>query len=325
MSNNTPLLTIAIPTYNRAGDLDTALGHIAGQLGPLADRVEVLVSDNCSTDATAEVVAARVAGGLRVTYLRNQVNIGPDNNFLQCYKEAKGDYFWLLGDDDIILDGAVARILDILKGGEYGALYVNSYGFRRSMADERPAAGAGGHEVYADTVAFMSRAGYFLTFISGNIVNKRLIGTELAFEAMRSTNLIQLAWTFEAIFKGKPNVYVKDYCVAAKADSSGGYQLCRVFGKNFSDACEIYVRRGVPPANFEVVKKKLLLKFFPANIIRARKNILATKPENYFAALYPLYKGYLYFWLFTVPAIIMPLAPAFAVFRAADWLRKKIR
>ena len=63
MSNNTPLLTIAIPTYNRAGDLGTALGHIAGQLGPLADRVEVLVSDNCSTDATAEVVAARVAGG----------------------------------------------------------------------------------------------------------------------------------------------------------------------------------------------------------------------------------------------------------------------
>lgn len=325
MSDHSPLLTIAIPTYNRASDLDTALAHIAGQIGPVADQVEVLVSDNCSTDATAKVVEARIAGGMRITYLRNQVNIGPDNNFVQCYTEAKGKYVWLLGDDDIILDGAIARILYILKSGEYGALNLNSYGFRKSLEAERPNASAGGYEVFSDTVAFMARANYFLTFISGNIVNKRLIGADLDVEAMRSTNLIQLAWTFEAIFKGKPNVYVKDYCVAAKADASGGYQLCRVFGKNFSDACAIYVRKGVPPENFEVVKKKLLLKFFPANIIRARKNILATKPENYFEALYPLYKGYLYFWLFTVPAILLPLGPAFAVFKAADWLRRRTR
>lgn len=322
MKNPMPLLTIAIPTYNRAADLDACLARIAGQPG-VGGEVELLVSDNCSTDATEAVVKSWQAKGAKITYLRNAQNIGPDNNFVQCYKAASGRYFWLLGDDDMILDGAIPRITGILKEGLFGAIYLTSYGYRKDLALERPAGGRSGYDVYSDPAGFLARAGYFLTFISGNIVNKELLGGGLDFDVFRNTNLIQLCWTFGAVFSGKPNVVVNDYCLAAKADASGGYKLCQVFGKNFIDACEISIGRGVNPAYFEIIKRRLLLRFFPANIIRARKNILATKPENYFAALYPLYKGYLYFWLFTVPAIIMPLWPAFMVFRAVDWLRKK--
>lgn len=322
--NPMPLLTIAIPTYNRAADLDACIARIAVQPG-VGGEVELLVSDNCSTDATEGVVKGWQAKGLKITYIRNAENIGPDNNFVQCYKAASGRYFWLLGDDDMVLDGAIPRITGVLRGGEYGAVYLNSYGYRKDLEGERPAGGASGHQVYSDPAGFLARAGYYLTFISGNIVNKQLLGGGLDFEIFRNTNLIQLCWTFGGVFSGKPNVVVNDFCLAAKADASGGYQLCRVFGRNFLDACDIFIKRGVDPAYFEIIKRQLLLKFFPANIIRARKNILATKPEDYFGALYPLYKGYPSFWLFTVPAIVLPLAPAFAVFSAAAWLRKKIR
>ncbi len=323
MNEKTPLLTIAVPTYNRAADLDTALAHIAGQIGPFAGEVEVLVSDNCSPDATESVVRARMAAGLRVNYIRNAVNIGSDNNFIQCYKKASGKYFWLIGDDDIILDGAIARIITILRSGEYGLLHLNSYGFRKDMEAERPPSKGEGHETHTDLRAFLSRAGYFLTFISANIVNRGVTGADLDFEEFRNTNMIQLCWSFKALFAGLPNVYVRDYSVAAKSDNSGGYKLCQVFGINFINACELYIRKGADPAYFEIIKRKLLLRFFPANIIRVRKNILATKPEDFFGTLYPLYKGYLYFWLFTVPAIFLPLWPAFMIFKAADWLRKK--
>ncbi|MCX5786130.1 MAG: glycosyltransferase [Elusimicrobia bacterium] len=299
------------------------MAHIAGQIGPVADLVEVLVSDNCSTDSTEVVIKARTAAGLKITYLRNASNMGPDNNFVQCYKAAAGKYFWLLGDDDIILDGAIGRVIDIVKNGEYGVLHLNSYGFRKSLEDERPAGNPSGYEVHSNLNAFLGRASYFLTFISSNIINKDLAGADLNFDEFRNTNLIQLCWTFEAVFKGKPNVYVRSYSVAAKADASGGYMLCQVFGKNFLDVCGIYIRKGVEPACFEIIKRRLLLRFFPANIIRARKNILATKPEDYFGALYPLYRRYLYFWIFTMPAIMLPLWPAFMIFKAADWLRKK--
>jgi glycosyltransferase involved in cell wall biosynthesis len=319
-----PLLTIAIPTYNRAADLQACLARLAGQPGVGSD-VELLVSDNCSTDNTPAVVKAWQNKGVSITYLRNVQNIGPDNNFVQCYAAAKGKYFWLLGDDDMVLDGAVERVTSLLRSGEFGAVYLNSYGFRKDLEGERPAGGAGGSTVYAEPAGFLRRAGYYLTFISGNVVNKSLLGQNLDFEPFRSTNLIQLCWTFGGVFAGKPNAVVEDFCLAAKADASGGYQLCKVFGKNFLDACDIFIRRGVNPANFEIIKRQLLLRFFPANIVRARKNILATKPEDYFGALYPLYRGYPYFWLFTVPAIVMPLAPAFALFRAATWLRNKIR
>ncbi len=324
MNSPLPLLTIAIPTYNRAADLDACLARLAVQPG-VGGEVELLVSDNCSTDSTPAVVKAWQDKGVSITCIRNQQNIGPDNNFVQCYTAAKGKYFWLLGDDDMVLPGAVERVTALLRGGEYGAVYLNSYGYRKDLEDERPSNARRGSEVYGDPAGFLARAGYYLTFISGNIVNKGLLGAALDVEPFRSTNLIQLCWTFGGVFAGKPNAVVNDYCLAAKADASGGYQLCKVFGKNFLDACAIFIARGVNPEYFEIIKRQLLLRFFPANIVRARLKILATKPEDYFGALYPLYRGYAYFWLFTVPAIMLPLAPAAALFRAAMWLRKKLR
>ena len=68
MSARTPLLTIAIPTYNRAADLAAALEHLAGQPGISGGEVELLVSDNCSTDATGEVVKKFIERGLRIGY-----------------------------------------------------------------------------------------------------------------------------------------------------------------------------------------------------------------------------------------------------------------
>ena len=89
-----PLLTIAIPTYNRAWCLRELLPVLADQLKD-EPRVELIISDNASPDETPSVVQDFVARGLPVRYIRNSQNIGPDANFLQCFEQARGKYVWI--------------------------------------------------------------------------------------------------------------------------------------------------------------------------------------------------------------------------------------
>lgn len=89
-----PLFTIGIPTYNRAEFLRESL---ASALGQTFDDLEIIVSDNASTDETEEVV--RQAGS-RVRYHRNPTNLGAAANWAKLVELARGRYFSWLQDDD---------------------------------------------------------------------------------------------------------------------------------------------------------------------------------------------------------------------------------
>jgi glycosyltransferase involved in cell wall biosynthesis len=96
--DNLPLVSIGIPTYNRAnGYLKEALESALAQTYP---NVEIVVADNCSPDNTREVVA-RYADR-RVRYFRHEPGLAPNDNFNFCLKQANGSYFLLLHDDDMI-------------------------------------------------------------------------------------------------------------------------------------------------------------------------------------------------------------------------------
>src|SRR5215210_40594 len=99
---SSPLLSICIPTYNRAELLRSALHSVVRQAARIGAEVEVVVADNCSTDNTTDVVEwARQFGEIR--YYRNQDNFGVNYNILQLVNSlAKGEFCWLLGDDDLV-------------------------------------------------------------------------------------------------------------------------------------------------------------------------------------------------------------------------------
>jgi glycosyltransferase involved in cell wall biosynthesis len=105
---NRPLVTIGIPTYNRAdGYLREALADALAQTyAPL----EIVVSDNASTDATPERV--RAMADERVRYVRHETNIGGNANFNACLEHARGAYFLLLHDDDRIDPDFVSSCMD---------------------------------------------------------------------------------------------------------------------------------------------------------------------------------------------------------------------
>ncbi|SRR5581483_3524382 len=93
-----PLVTIAIPTYNRAATFLAPC--LESALHQTYRNIEVIVSDNGSTDATPALIQHYRDPRLR--YFRQTANIVPNDNFNFCLREAHGDYFLLLLDDELI-------------------------------------------------------------------------------------------------------------------------------------------------------------------------------------------------------------------------------
>lgn len=110
----TPLLSICIATYNRARFIGETLDSIIGQLS--AD-VELVVLDGASPDDTAAEVASRAGGHSSVRYVREDTNSGVDRDYDKAVQHARGRYCWLMTDDDLVLPGAVERILAALADG----------------------------------------------------------------------------------------------------------------------------------------------------------------------------------------------------------------
>ncbi len=103
-----PLITIAIPTYNRAdGYLKQSFGSALKQT---YQNIEIVVADNCSTDDTSSFVKS--VNDPRIRYFRQKENIKANDNFNYCLQQAKGDYFLLLHDDDMIDDDFVACCME---------------------------------------------------------------------------------------------------------------------------------------------------------------------------------------------------------------------
>lgn len=109
------MLSICIPTYNRAELLRSCLHSIVRQSSQFQDKVEVIVSDNCSPDHTREAVEWAGQYG-PIHYARNAENIGACSNFIHAAKVlAQGEYCWLMGDDDVLRDGAIEAVITALE------------------------------------------------------------------------------------------------------------------------------------------------------------------------------------------------------------------
>ena len=107
-----PVLSICIPTYNRCNYLEDTLKSIIVQLTP---EVEIVISDNASTDETGLIIGEFSRKYKNVRYSRAEKNNGPDANFLRVVSLGQGEYCWLLSDDDTIKPGGIATILQAIK------------------------------------------------------------------------------------------------------------------------------------------------------------------------------------------------------------------
>ena len=132
-----PLLSICIPTFNRADLLELCLSTVLPQVLQFADEVECVVSDNASSDRTAAVMS-EYTKLYSLRYFRNEENIGIIANITKCASElALGEFILMIGDDDTLCAGSLEKILRLLRRPDAPDLVALNVGFLPRQ--ERPA------------------------------------------------------------------------------------------------------------------------------------------------------------------------------------------
>ena len=101
-----PLVSICIPTLNRAKYLDIALKSALEQS---FDNLEILVADNASTDGTSDLMSSVMDS--RVRYLPSPVTVPLAENWTRTLKSAQGDYCLVLSDDDRLEPNLIERLV----------------------------------------------------------------------------------------------------------------------------------------------------------------------------------------------------------------------
>ena len=247
MQHERPLLTIAIPTYNRSACLAQLLEILMPQLEG-EHRVEVIVSDNASQDDTPHTVASFRQKGLEVVYSRNEINGGADVNFIRCYELARGEYVWIFGDDDIIVPGGLRAVLSVLESRDYDLLHLGASGFQGEYRGPSDQQFSGKVRRFATTEEFALYTFTHLTFISANISRKATLET-LAHEDFRKfvgTSLVQLSWIFPLLKHEVRCACILDRVVANRTDNGGDHGTCEVFGANLTAIVRDYFAPDSP-------------------------------------------------------------------------------
>lgn len=95
--NKTPLVSVGIPTYNRGHLIKRCIDSVLNQ-----DyfNIEIVISDNGSTDETPVICRDFCAQYERIRYIRQPTNQGPSSNFKEVLQKSEGDFFMWLADDD---------------------------------------------------------------------------------------------------------------------------------------------------------------------------------------------------------------------------------
>nr|WP_315418510.1 glycosyltransferase family 2 protein [uncultured Pedobacter sp.] len=214
---NETLLSICIPTYNRCEVLDKVLANIFNDKDYNAALIEVIVSDNCSTDNTAQIVSKYPL----VKYYRNLNNI-KDVNFSVCLDYATGKYLRLVNDTVIFKPGALKFMLDKISENINGEK--NIFFYKNTFLHENC-------EVRINSKAsFLEEVSFYLTWIANfgvwredfiKIQNKNRYA-ELQFG--------QVDWSLRIVENNKDTiVYFDDFFEVITPKNKGGYHIFNTF------------------------------------------------------------------------------------------------
>ena len=307
MSNSSKLLTIAIPTRNRHEYLDENLESLNKQINNYGKIVEIIICDNSTNDYSKRVVEKYNTLNLNIKYIKNKHDIGSDKNIAKCFNLANGKYIHIIGDDDIYFDNTLDKIIQILKEGDYGSVFLRPYGFNTNYLSEYPPFKIGSNKIY-NKDDFLLKIATQITLLSAHVINKSLINEKDANKYCGS-NLVQVNLLFDAVTRAKENYYFNKYLIAYRKNNSGGYDFFDIFINKFSEILGKYVDEGLISNNLmKKIECKKIKCFFPIYLFRLKyycSNCDHKKIELAFKRLknYKCYKLYIE-PIFKLPTIL---------------------
>jgi glycosyltransferase involved in cell wall biosynthesis len=152
---STPKVTILVPTYNRGHFLPECLDSVLGQTVP---PFQVIVINDGSTDNTREVLAPYMD---RIEYIEKE-NGGKSTALNLALPRVRGDYVWIMDDDDVAIPDALETHLAVLENDpNVGFTYTSGY-FGKTGRD-----GSGIEIISLQPLPDVSNGDFFVRYLQG--------------------------------------------------------------------------------------------------------------------------------------------------------------
>ena len=244
-----PLLSICIPTYNRAASLDTCLASILSQTGD-DPMVEIVVCDNASTDLTQKIADKYGAAYKNLKYHRNDENIGPERNTLKAVGSSSGKYVMLHGDDDFFKPDTVYTLLDVInRNRQAGLLFLNV------LNDSRKEIVSQGMDSY------LAMTSIYSTFISSVIFRRDEYDRIPDPGRFVGSNINQVYLQYGILQQNASFCFYNNAAFTYSTNTAKGYNFARVFVKNYFDILNYFTDKGLSAEVIRTDKKNILEPF----------------------------------------------------------------
>jgi abequosyltransferase len=293
-----PILSICIPTYNRSNYLKNCLESLVTQPAFALGEIEVVVSDNFSTDNTYEVVAGFIQRYANIHYFKNAENIR-DMNFPKVISLASGLYRKLCNDSIIFKDGTMEYMLRLIKNNivdQPVLFFINTDPIRKFEEIEAKYL----LEDFLNTVSFnITWIGAFgLWEKDCDHIDINTGGCEL--------HLWQVRYLLEILAREKKSIIVHRQLFRTqfieKKDIS--YGLYNVFYLNLLGLLSLYIQnKSLSLKCYAKIERDLLYKFFLRYLIQYelyKSEYIFSSTENFPKVLVETYKDRRYYVHFQI-------------------------
>lgn len=250
--NSRPILTIGIPTYNRAEFLRKCLENIYSQVGN-DSRFEALVCDNDSTDNTSIIIDEYMIKYETLVYYKNPTNIGVSKNIQKVLELSKGEYINLHGDDDYFNEEVYYTIFNMINANrDCDLMYLS---MKWHPLNVKRGSGMSNYQIDSGT------GGWISGMILKNDAYKKILQKEKFLYSNLNHIYIQLE-----LLRSNPS-----YCILSgqinRADTgsagASGYNIMEVAIKNYLDILYSFRNNGLTDSEIEYHKIASLDITFP--------------------------------------------------------------
>ena len=231
------LLTIGIPTYNRRKYLQESLERLLPQIKKNRDDIELFISDNCSSDGTADFLKQISEKNPEVNYQVQPENCGAERNFISIFGCATGKYVWILSDDDIVMENGIDHIISFLKNHEeLDCLHINNFFFKKDFSPEnlsKPRLKNESDCILTNKEDVMKIVGCNLTLITTSVFKTEKVRKIKNIEQYIPTLFVQ-GYVFLISTKA-PDArvgYIGKPLVAVRGNGAVSYNMYHIFGES---------------------------------------------------------------------------------------------
>ena len=299
INNVQPLLSIAIPTWNRAKKLEIALERILPTLGNYGSQVQLVISDNASTDNTQAIISRLVEKyqTAQIVSFKQNENIGFYGNFKKCFSLGTGKFFWLLSDDDFIFDGLIETVIEILTTYHtIGAIFLSDWTDDGNLKEKH-------------TYNLVNHDDFFKfgnirhTLISSVIYAHNVKGDDEIFSDIKNNSLIGYPVFLKAV-NGYNDFAILRGNSLLKTNTEVRFDALNIFTVELA-ICLRYAKRYLPNHIIQFITNRFIATLISKHYRDHKYHGLYKTSENNSLSIFKHYVKFRNFWIYIVPVILM--------------------